>query len=325
LGSGTFADVFKVTQRNSTDTTHYAVKKSRRQFQSKRDREWLLNEVRTMKLLGDSHHHRPCPYIIQFVRAWQEDSFFYVQIGLAEKGTLRDLMNDLMHANQTLPDETLFRITHDVSAGLRHIHECGMIHLDIKPANLLITQGGLIQIGDFGMATYKGSRDDGHEGDTRYMAHELLNETERMPSADIFSLGLTLYELSYSKQRLETGCISLPFDGPMWHALRQGRADVVTDRPAVLVEVIERAMAPLPRDRPSAAQILQVAEVIAARDRADETLLLAKPIATQNQSALNRSSSFNPAFMSSLSIHTALTALPPDEYAALMERAFTPH
>jgi serine/threonine protein kinase len=30
-----------------------------------------------------------------------------------------------------------------VSAGLRHIHECGMIHLDIKPANLLITQEGL--------------------------------------------------------------------------------------------------------------------------------------------------------------------------------------
>ena len=43
-----------------------------------------------------------------------------------------------------------------------------MVHMDIKPANLLITEQGNVQIGDFGMAVAIGSSDDGHEGDTRY-------------------------------------------------------------------------------------------------------------------------------------------------------------
>ncbi len=156
------------------------------------------------------------------------------------------------------------------------------------------------------------------------MANELLNNAERLPSADIFSLGVTLYELSYSAHKLETGCISLPFEGAPWHDLRQGRAQPIADRPATLVALITAAMAPVPRDRPTAAQILSAREVAAVKDCADETLLAARPIITQ-QPAVCRSNSFNPAFMSSLSINTALTHLPPEEYAALMERAVTPY
>ena len=206
LGAGTFAEVYKVRRKTGEDKmTIYAIKKSRRQFRSKRDREWLMSEVVMMKLLGNGH----CPYVVPFIRAWQEDSFFYVQMGYAERGTLKEYLvhmgssknynqlrrknhsissssnssssssssaeaNSLASYNNSTPnpyivvhESTIWRVIHDVVVGLEHIHSSGIVHLDIKPANLLITERGCIQIGDFGMAAHIGSREDGHEGDTR--------------------------------------------------------------------------------------------------------------------------------------------------------------
>lgn len=187
LGTGTFAEVFKVKRKTGDDRiTIYAIKKSKRQFRSKRDREWLMSEVFTMKLICDQY----CAYVVPFIRAWQEDSYFYVQMGYAERGTLKEFLvylgskkSKLLRGNSSntdtdnnvgsqsntyaVPDHTIWRVLHDVSSGLHHIHNCGIVHLDIKPANLLITDSGCIQIGDFGMSAQIGSKEDGHEGDTR--------------------------------------------------------------------------------------------------------------------------------------------------------------
>ena len=67
------------------------MKKSKRQFRSKKDRKLLMSEVMTMKRLGQ----KPCEYIVQLIRAWQEDQYFYMQINLAERGTVKDLLLDL--------------------------------------------------------------------------------------------------------------------------------------------------------------------------------------------------------------------------------------
>jgi tRNA A-37 threonylcarbamoyl transferase component Bud32 len=162
LGSGTFAEVYKVSTK-FPPKQFFAVKKLKRQFRSKKDRDWSLNEVRMMKRLGEN----TCPYVLPFVRAWQEDSYFYVQLGLAEKGSLKDIVSQCVQEHKLIPDVTVWHVLHDVSIGLAHIHRCGIVHLDIKPANLLIVTDGKIQIGDFGMASPIGSKEDGHEGDTR--------------------------------------------------------------------------------------------------------------------------------------------------------------
>lgn len=165
IGSGTFAEVFKCTLKNGSNEA-YAIKKSRRQFRSKRDRADLLSEVYIMQVVGKTE----CPYVIQFYQAWQENSYFYVQIELAERGTLRDLMNSSSYSKQIIQDKTIIRVLHDVASGLEHIHQCGVVHLDIKPQNILISRDGTVKIGDFGIAMAQGTDDDeGHEGDTRYL------------------------------------------------------------------------------------------------------------------------------------------------------------
>jgi tRNA A-37 threonylcarbamoyl transferase component Bud32 len=163
IGSGTFAEVFKCTLKNGSNES-FAIKKSRRQFRSKRDRAEFLSEVHIMQIVGATE----CPYLIQFYRAWQENSYFYVQIELAERGTLRDLMNSHSYAKQIVQDKTVVRVLHDVASGLEHIHQCGVVHLDIKPQNILISLDGTVKIGDFGIAMAQGTDgDEGHEGDTR--------------------------------------------------------------------------------------------------------------------------------------------------------------
>jgi tRNA A-37 threonylcarbamoyl transferase component Bud32 len=164
IGTGAFAEVYKVRPRNASTLQSFAVKKIKRQFRSRKDRDWLLNEVKMMKKVGLN----ACRNIVPFVRAWQEDSYFYVQLGLAEKGSLKDFLLALISKRELVPDLTLWHVFLDCICGLSHIHQCGIVHLDIKPANLLIDSEGRVLIGDFGMASEIGSKEDGHEGDTRF-------------------------------------------------------------------------------------------------------------------------------------------------------------
>ena len=131
LGEGTFANVYRAREK---DGKSYAVKKSKRQFRSKKDRHLLMGEVLIMKKLGDVH----CEYIVQLIRAWQEEGYFYVQIDLAERGTLKDLLIDLALRNAEPDDSTVWHILHDVTCGLQHIHKCGIVHLGKQISNFHI-------------------------------------------------------------------------------------------------------------------------------------------------------------------------------------------
>ena len=260
LGSGTFADVYKV--RLKSDNHLYAVKRNRRQFRGKRDRDMALAEVQSMQRLqsvfantSDKNSHnanleKNCYslYLLFFYRAWQEDGYFYSQTELCCRDTCREMLdslrflwnsaktiypslvknlpppsgvqagNQLDAFGRIVPNMTVWKICHDISAGLSHIHSHGIVHQDIKPSNIfLVTNarfGAMCKIGDFGMAGSIGSSGDGQEGDARYMPPELLTSATRHTSSDIFSLGLTLYEIAMDED------IDIPSEGPHWHQLR---------------------------------------------------------------------------------------------------------
>jgi Protein kinase domain len=122
LGAGSFAEVYMAREK---DGKVYAVKKNKRPFRSIKDRNILIDEVTIMKKLGES----PCVHLVRLIRAWQEDGYFFVQIELAERGTLRDLLTATAASGKTLSESTVWHIAHDVAKGLQHVHNCGIVHL----------------------------------------------------------------------------------------------------------------------------------------------------------------------------------------------------
>lgn len=170
------------------------------------------------------------------------------------------------------PEATIWKICHDISAGLSHIHSHGLVHNDIKPSNIFfvphIRFGAICKIGDFGMAAAIGSIEDGQEGDQKYMAPELLNNEVSHPSADIFSLGLTLYELASNLD------FEIPSHGLRWHELRKGSNHIglPSVRSTELVELIRVMIRPKREERPTADTVVALPGPKLAGRRCDEFL-----------------------------------------------------
>eukprot|EP00980_Cylindrotheca_fusiformis_P012365 scaffold3036_cov117-Cylindrotheca_fusiformis.AAC.4 len=307
LGSGTFADAYKV--RFNRDGRLYAVKRNRRQFRGKRDRNMALAEVQHMQRLqntciepGKSAEKMSYSlYLLFFYRAWQEDGYFFCQTELCCRDTCRELLDSLRvywsssrkkypslsrnlpastgnaggadwtTSARSLPNTTVLKICHDISAGLCHIHSHQLVHNDIKPSNIFFVLnsrfGAMCKIGDFGMAGSVGSSGDGQEGDTRYMPPELLSSIARHPSADIFSLGLTLYEAATDHH------IDMPSEGPLWHELRNSSSRKLPAwRDHEFTQLIKAMLDPCEQRRPTAEEILNCGLVVSAGHARDTFL-----------------------------------------------------
>ncbi|KZO95582.1 kinase-like protein, partial [Calocera viscosa TUFC12733] len=120
-------------------------------------------------------------------------------------------------SEEGLGEARVWKILNEITKGLTHIHQAGILHLDLKPANIFITDNGVLKIGDFGLATRWPrpnaaiERGFEREGDREYMAPEILRGIYGKP-ADIFSLGVLT---------LECVCnIVVPDMGEPWHKLR---------------------------------------------------------------------------------------------------------
>nr|KAF6441865.1 protein kinase, membrane associated tyrosine/threonine 1 [Rousettus aegyptiacus] len=133
----------------------------------------------------------------------------------------------------------------------QHLHSQGLVHLDIKPANIFLGPRGRCKLGDFGLLVELGASgaSEAQEGDPRYMAPELLQGSYGT-AADVFSLGLTILEVACNME--------LPHGGEGWQQLRQGylppefTAGLSSDLRSVLIMMLE----PDPKLRATAQALL---------------------------------------------------------------------
>ena len=195
------------------------------------------------------------PNIVRIYDSGEADGRPYIVMEHVEGETLADL---LARRGKLPPDEVI-ELAQQVCSGLEHAHQEGLVHRDIKPENLLLRQDGTVKIVDFGIArsshgtqlTEAGSV----LGTAAYLAPEQASGEEVTPAADVYALGVVLYQLMagrtpYSAEsltQLHAGHEEQPIP-----ALREFAPEV----PEHLEDVVMRCLARLPAYRPPSAAAL---------------------------------------------------------------------
>ena len=243
LGRGDFGVVFLC--RWHADNALYAVKKSLKPLRTASQRLRACREVQHFASLlpppsaslgsfSSPSLSSPHPNVLSYMQAWVEDAHLHIQTEYLPAGTLRDA---IAAADEPIAEERIWDWTAQLLQGLSFLHSHRLIHLDIKPDNVFLTRDGGLKIGDLGTSVREGSRAGGaeggaaagggseegreevEEGDAVYIAPELLDPSLGAVSAkaDVFSLGLTLFEISAD--------VILPTRGSAWNELRHERID----------------------------------------------------------------------------------------------------
>jgi wee1-like protein kinase len=255
LGVGEFGLVYQCLNR--LDGCIYAIKRSIKPVAGSSFEKTSLNEVYAHAVLGKHDH------VVRYYSAWAENNHMLIQNEYCNGGSLQQLL-----LKRTLNEGELKILLIHVAEGLRYIHSHGLVHMDIKAGNIFLTRPTRMpnddgfdenfdQLDNFQEVVYK-IGDLGHvtsvnepkveEGDCRYLPNEILQEDySNLQKADIFSLGITIYEAG--------GGGPLPKNGPEWHHLRNG---TFPDLPGISREfnaLIKIMTHPNPLVRPSSTSI----------------------------------------------------------------------
>jgi eukaryotic-like serine/threonine-protein kinase len=185
----------------------------------------------------------------------------YLIMELVEGPTLADRI-----AHGRLPEPEVRAIGSQIAEGLAYVHAAGMVHRDVKPANILLGADRVAdsvtvraRLSDFGIVRMLGTESmtsvDLTLGTASYLAPEQAHGSGVGPEADVYSLGLSLIE-ALSGLRA--------FDGTAMEAvvarLNQD-PEIPADLPAPWPSLLAAMTARNPADRPSAAQVAQLLRV----------------------------------------------------------------
>jgi eukaryotic-like serine/threonine-protein kinase len=244
IATGGMAEVFEATDTRLGRSV--AVKVLREAIADRPEmRERMHQEV----LLAARLHH---PNVVAVLDGGVEDGHPFLVMERLHGSTLADLLG----RRGRVDPKTARAVGLQMLAAVAAAHRLGIVHRDIKPANVLRAPEGIWKIADFGIATSLGdhtlTRTGEILGSPAYLAPERLMGRRATPAADIYAVGVVLYEALAGRK---------PFDGDdPWQvatAIRSGEFTPLDElRPGVppqLVRAVERAMATDPADRfPSA-------------------------------------------------------------------------
>ena len=106
---------------------------------------------------------------------------------------------DMLARENSLPESLALDVMEQAAHGLSIIHRMGLVHRDIKPGNLLITQNGQVKITDFGIAKAAAAvpltRTGMVVGTAQYVSPEQAQGQRVTPASDVYSLGVVAYEM----------------------------------------------------------------------------------------------------------------------------------
>lgn len=185
LGRGAMGVVYEA--QSEADDAKCAVKMLRYRFIY--DPETVTRFDREAELMRRLDH----PNIISIRDHFVEYRTRFIVMDLCDRSDLRQWMQH----HSPLDEATTRAIVGQVAVGLSHAHQHGVLHMDLKPANLLIDSAGVVRITDFGLSRLLGLEDAEKifAGTPPYMSPEQLTMSKVGPSSDWYALACIAYEL----------------------------------------------------------------------------------------------------------------------------------
>jgi serine/threonine-protein kinase len=223
------------------------------------------------------------PNVVQVIDVGRHRDLPFIVMEYIDGTDLHQILEHRRRKKRRLTQAHIYNILASSAAALHHAHvgatvarkSIGVVHRDVKPANILVTRDGVVKLADFGIGTTveDGTVGDFMRGTFRYMSPEHISREVR-PEMDIYALGVTAWEMVENRRYREE------LEGTQ-HLVAIMDGDVPPmenpDTPPQLRSLIEACLEVNPRQRPQARELLRGLEQCPGytRDPSDVQLLIA--------------------------------------------------
>lgn len=215
--------------RNKHDGEQYALKQINLAYLSEKDKQNVENEILLLKVLSG-------PTLIKFVESFNDRGSKYIVMEYADGGNLGNKIQKYANQGLKFTYDEILRYIAQITLALMAMHSKNILHRDIKTQNIFITKNDILKLGDFGISKQvdtKSALNATSCGTPYYMSPEVCKEQPYDSKADVWALGVILYELITLKK---------PFDAEKMQQLFE--------------KIIKESYQPLPEDTHSNLKML---------------------------------------------------------------------
>ncbi|MEX2581329.1 MAG: serine/threonine-protein kinase [Verrucomicrobiales bacterium] len=207
-----------------------------------RDKALTAMFEREAKLTASILH----PNVVKVYTVGKQQGYFFIAMELVDATSLEELIAE----KGALPEQDVLDIAHDVTRGLKAAFHEDLIHRDIKPGNMLVTDAGMSKLVDFGLAVHQGGADESEDlwATPFYVPPEKLDGHPDTYLGDIYSLGATLFHALAGQPPFDANTSSLE----ELKLIKQKDIDLKSRAPGTskgTVRLIAQMMAYRPEDR----------------------------------------------------------------------------
>ena len=191
LGKGGYGFVAKVKSKKNHKI--YAMKMI--DFDKAKDpsaKQFAMSEIMLIQRLDS-------PHIIKYYHNFMDQNKMYIIMDFMNNGDLSGYVKAYMEMNKPIPQDQILELFYQCASALCYCHKSGIIHRDIKPQNLFMTETKDIKIGDFGISTTRNDKQANSItiGTQRYMAPEMFGNQVYDSKIDVYALGCTFHMMCY--------------------------------------------------------------------------------------------------------------------------------
>lgn len=251
IGTGSYGEAWLVER--PSDGGVFVAKSMDLGRMTPRDKSYAYSEI---KCLASCNH----PNIIQYIEDHEENEHLLIVMEFADSGDLdRQIKSRAQESYRYFQEHEALFLFLQLCLSVDHIHSHSMLHRDIKGANILLTSTGLIKLGDFGFShqyddTVSGVVANTFCGTPYYLAPELWNNQRYSKKADVWSLGVLLYEILALKRPF----VASNMKGLMAKVLRGEYDPLPEEYSQDFRDVVRKILTCDPNERPSVHDIFRI-------------------------------------------------------------------